>query len=61
MTLNLITIATIALLVFGAIWFFFVVPAEKRHHERKMGLIQKKLEQREAQRLEIGSVEDRHD
>jgi hypothetical protein len=41
--------AIIGLGAFVAIWMLFVVPAERRHHERKLEMIQKKLEKRRAQ------------
>ena len=40
--------AMIVLGAFVAIWMLFVVPAERRHHERKLELLQKKIEQRQA-------------
>lgn len=40
---------SIAVLVaFVAVWFFFVVPAERRHHERKLEMVRKRIEQRAA-------------
>ncbi len=39
--------AMIVLGVFVAIWMLFVAPAERRHHERKLELLQKKIEQRQ--------------
>lgn len=47
--MNLIYWAIIGLGAFIAIWFLFVVPAERRHHERKLEMIQKKIEKRQAQ------------
>lgn len=47
--MNTIYWAIIGLGVFVAIWMLFVVPSERRHHERKLELIQKQLEQRKAQ------------
>jgi len=46
--MNLIYIAMLALGAFVAIWMFFVVPAERKHHERKMEALRKKIEKREA-------------
>ncbi len=40
--------AMIVLAAFVAIWMLFVAPAERRHHERKLELLQKKIEQRQA-------------
>ncbi len=40
--------AMIVLGAFVAIWMLFVAPAERRHHERKLKLLQKKIEQRQA-------------
>ena len=39
--------AMIVLVAFVAIWMLFVAPAERRHHERKLELLQKKIEQRQ--------------
>ncbi len=46
--MDLMVWAIIVLGAFVAIWMLFVAPAERRHHERKMGLLQKKIEQRQA-------------
>lgn len=48
MTLKLIGLAAIILAALAAIWFLIVVPGEKRDYERRLALIQKKLEQRNA-------------
>lgn len=48
MTLKLIGLAAIVLTALGALWFLVIVPGEKRDYERRMALIQKKLEQRNA-------------
>jgi flagellar biosynthesis/type III secretory pathway M-ring protein FliF/YscJ len=40
--------AMIVLAAFVAIWMLFVAPAERRDHERKLELLQKKIEQRQA-------------
>ena len=42
--------AIIGLGAFVAIWMLFVAPAERRHHERKLQMLQKKIEQRQAQK-----------
>lgn len=47
--MNLIYWAIIGIGLFIAIWMLFVVPAERRHHERKLEVIQKRLEKRQAQ------------
>ena len=46
--MNLIYIAILALGAFVAIWVFFVVPAERRHHERKLDALRQRIEKREA-------------
>ena len=46
--MKLIYLAIIALGAFVAIWVFFVVPAERRHHERKLEMVRKQIEKREA-------------
>ena len=45
--MKLIYLAIIALGAFVAIWVFFVVPAERRHHERKLEMVRKQIEKRE--------------
>ena len=47
--MDLIYWAIIGIGLFIAIWMLFVVPAERRHHERKLQIIQKKLEKRRTQ------------
>ena len=45
------------LTAFVVIWFLFVAPAERRHHERKLAVLQKKLDERnEAQNSEKDSA-----
>ena len=46
--MDLMVWAVIVLGAFVAIWMLFVAPAERRHHERKLELLQKKIEQRQA-------------
>ena len=46
MKIILLSIAVLA--AFVVIWFFFVVPAERRHHERKLEMVRKRIENREA-------------
>jgi hypothetical protein len=41
--------AIVVLGAFVAIWMIFVIPAERRHHERKMELVRKKIERRKEQ------------
>lgn len=48
MTLKLIGLAALVLGALAAICILIVVPGEKREYERRMALIQKKLEQRNA-------------
>ena len=45
--MKLIAIALLALAIFVAVWMFVVVPAEKRHHDRKLASIQKRIEKRQ--------------
>lgn len=52
--MKLIFLATAALVAFVAVWFLFVVPAERRHHERKLEMVKKRIEQREAARKNQG-------
>ena len=48
--MNLMYWTIIGLGAFVAIWMLFVAPAERRHHERKLQMLQKKIEQRQAQK-----------
>ena len=50
--MRLMAYAAIALAVFVAIWFFVVIPAERKHHERKLEAVRKRIEKREAARQE---------
>lgn len=52
--MKLIYLAILALSAFVAIWFFVVVPAERRHHERKLEIVRKRIEKREAVNDESG-------
>ena len=47
--MKLIYIAIIVLVVFIGIWILLVVPAERRHHERKLDSLQKQIKKREEQ------------
>lgn len=53
--MNLIYTAILILAAFIAIWIFVVVPAEKRHHERKLEMLKKKIADREVVRQDAGS------
>ena len=46
--MDLMVWAMIVLGAFVAIWMLFVAPAERRHHERKLELLQRKIKQRQA-------------
>ncbi len=41
--------AIIGLGAFIAVWILFVAPAERRHHERKLELLQKRIDNRQRQ------------
>ena len=47
--MNIMYWAIIGLGAFIAIWILFVAPAERRHHERKLEIIQRKIEKRQTQ------------
>ena len=47
--MNLLTWSILLLAVFVAVWIFIVVPAEKRHHERKLALLRERIEKRQAE------------
>lgn len=53
--MKLIVLAGLVLAALGAIWIFVVIPAEKRHHQRRIELVQRKLERLEAQKGPAGS------
>ena len=46
--MDLIYWAIIGIGIFVAVWMLFVVPAERRHHERKLEILQKRIEKRRA-------------
>jgi len=54
---NYVYIAIVVLGAFVAIWMIFVIPAERRHHERKMELVRKKIEQRKEQSANVDGAE----
>ena len=56
MRLLLLSIAVLA--AFVAVWFFFVVPAERRHHERKLEMLRKRIEKREGTEKEQAEPDD---
>lgn len=56
--MNLIYWAIIGIGLFIAIWMLFVVPAERRHHERKLEIIRKKLEKRRTEQEDGGTSLD---
>ena len=45
--MNMIYWAIIVLGAFVAIWLLFVAPAERRHHKRKLAILQKKIDARQ--------------
>ncbi len=49
--------AIVGLGAFVAVWMFFVVPAERRHHERRMELVRKKIERRAQQSTTVDGTE----
>lgn len=46
--MKLIYIALLILAAFIGVWVLFVIPAEKRHHERKLESLRKRIAKREA-------------
>lgn len=46
--MKIVLLSTAVLVAFVAVWFFFVVPAERRHHERKLELVRKRIERHQA-------------
>ena len=47
--MKLMYTAIIVLVVFIAVWTLLVIPAERRHHERKLEALQKQIKKREEQ------------
>ena len=47
---------SIGSVVVALIWFLFVVPAERRHHERKLQAVQEQIRRRE-EMLKSGELE----
>lgn len=48
--MDMIYWAILGLGAFIAIWFLFVVPSERRHHERKLEMLQRRIDKRQAQK-----------
>jgi len=44
--MRLIIMALLVLAVFIAVWMLIVVPAERRHHERKLESLRRRIETR---------------
>ncbi len=55
MKLAVLSIAVLA--AFIAVWVFVVAPAERRHHERKLEMVRKRIEQRESTDVSSGKPE----
>ncbi len=55
--MNYVYMAIVVLGAFVAIWMIFVIPAERRHHERKMELVRKKIERRKEQSANVDGAE----
>ena len=51
--MDMIYWAILGLGVFIAIWFLIVVPSERRHHERKLEMLQRRIDKRQAQADQI--------
>jgi hypothetical protein len=56
--LKLISIAALAIVVLCALWFLVIAPAEKRDHQRRMELVQQKLERHEARKMHSETMEN---
>ena len=39
----------IAVALLGAVWFVFVLPSERRDHQRRLDIVRKRIAEREAQ------------
>lgn len=46
--MDMIYWAILGLGVFIAIWFLLVAPSERRHHERKLEMLQRRIDKRQA-------------
>ncbi len=55
MKLLLLSIAVLS--AFVAFWVLVVIPAERRHHERKLEMLRKRIKQRESARQEQNGPE----
>ena len=56
--MRLIALALLALIAFVVVWIFVVAPAERRHHERRLAAIRKRIENRETARQRDEPDED---
>ena len=59
--MNYITMAIFGLGAFVAIWLILVIPAENRHHARKMELVRKKLQRHAEQSAVVDDESDDSD
>ena len=50
--MNMMYWAIFALVAFVAIWMLLVAPAERRHHARKLEMLQKRIDAREGGKAE---------
>ena len=46
-TTTFVFISFILIVIFVVIWVFVVAPSERRHHERKLEIVQKRLNRRQ--------------
>lgn len=46
-TTTFVFISFILIVIFVVIWVFVVAPSERRHHERKLEIVQKRLSRRQ--------------
>jgi RimJ/RimL family protein N-acetyltransferase len=51
----------VAMGLFAAGWFLFVVPSERRYHERKLALVQKRIVELEARRKQEADLDEERD
>ena len=47
--------------IMGALWYFVIAPIERRNHERKLALLQQRIDKHEEARKKSGLSNDKDD
>ena len=58
MNTGLLLVIGLAIAVVALVWFFFMAPLEKQMHERRLEMIQRKIEKRQQTAKRNGNAEE---